>query len=157
MSDTTFLTRLSPCNFKLLHEMYLDALNRADRNFSIIRDSNYQYIIDAAISCWNEYEPVAKDCESVGVDSSWNKRSFQGLDLYAVDAVSVNSENEILAIEWDTGLKVIRNEILESKALVMESRGTEDAIKKRDIDIISVDGSLASRIRKNNEEDITQI
>src|SRR5919199_2733501 len=157
MSDATFLTHLSPCNFKLLHEMYLDALNRADRNFSIIRDSNYQYIIDAAISCWNEYEPVAKDCESVGVDSSWNKRSFQGLDLYAVDAVSVNSQNEILAAEWDTGLKIIRNEMLESKALFMESRVTESATKKRDIDIISIDGSLASIFSQNNEADIKQI
>ncbi|HYY49325.1 MAG TPA: DNA double-strand break repair nuclease NurA [Nitrososphaeraceae archaeon] len=137
--------------------MYLDALNRADQNFSIIRDSNYQYIIDAAISCWNDYEPVAKDCESVGVDSSWNKRSFQGLDLYAVDAVSVNSKNEILAAEWDTGLKIIRNEMLESKALLMESRVTESATKKRDIDIISIDGSLASRFSQNNEADIKQI
>lgn len=155
--DATFLTHLSPYCFQLLHEIYLDAINRADRNFSIIRDSNYQYIMDAAMSCWNDYEPIAKDCVSVGVDSSWNKRSFQGLDLYAVDAVSVTSENEILAIEWDTGLKIIRNEMLESKALFMESKVTENATKKRDIDIISVDGSLASRFRQNNEPDIMQI
>ena len=113
--------------------------------------------MDAAMSCWHGYEPTPKNCESIGVDSSWNKRSFQGLDLYAVDALAVNSENEILAAEWDTGLNIIRNEMLESKALFMESIVTENATKKRDIDIISVDGSLASRIRKNNEEDITQI
>jgi len=141
----------------LLHAIYLDAIDRAERNVSIIRDSNYQYIIDAAVSCWNDYEPTAKDCESVGVDSSWNKRSFQGLDLYAVDALSVNSENEILAVEWDTGLKIIRNEMLESKALFMESRVTENATKKRDIDIISIDGSLASRFSQNNEADIMLI
>jgi NurA-like 5'-3' nuclease len=109
------------------------------------------------MSCWNGYEPIAKDCESVGVDSSWNKRSFQGLDLYAVDALSVNSENEILAIEWDTGLKIIRDEMLESEALFMESNVTENATKKRDIDIISIDGSLASRFRQNNEACIMQI
>ena len=141
----------------MLHAIYLDAIDRAARNVSIIRDSNYQYIVDAATSCWNDYEPTAKDCESVGVDSSWNKRSFQGLDLYAVDALSVNSENEILAVEWDTGLNIIQNEMLESKALVMESRVTENATMKRDIDIISIDGSLASRFRQNNEADIIQI
>ena len=155
--DATFLTQLSPYCFQLLHAIYLDAIDRAESNVSIIRDSNYQYIIDAALSCWNDYEPTAKDCESVGVDSSWNKRSFQGLDLYAVDALSVNSENEILAVEWDTGLKIIRNETLESKALFMESRVTENATKKRDIDIISIDGSLASRFSQNNEADIMQI
>jgi DNA double-strand break repair nuclease NurA len=155
--DATFLTRLPPYCFELLHAIYLDAIDRAERNVSIIRDSNYQYIIDAAMSCWNDYEPAAKGCESVGVDSSWNKRSFQGLDLYAVDALSVNSENETLAVEWDTGLKIIRNEMLESKALSMESRVTENATKKRDIDIISIDGSLASRFRQNNEADIMQI
>ena len=141
----------------MLHAIYLDAIDRAESNVSIIRDSNYQYIIDAAVSCWNDYEPTAKDCESVGVDSSWNKRSFQGLYLYAVDALSVNSENEILALEWDTGLKIIRNETLESKALFMESRVTENATKKRDIDIISIDGSLASRLSQNSEADIMQI
>jgi NurA-like 5'-3' nuclease len=141
----------------LLNEIFLDVIERAERNLSIIRDSNYQYIMDAAMPCWHGYEPTAKNCESVGVDSSWNKRSFQGLDLYVVNALAVNSENEILAVEWDTGLNIIRNEMLESKALFMESIVTENATKKRDIDIISVDGSLASRIRKNNEEDITQI
>jgi NurA domain len=140
----------------LLHAIYLDAIDRIENNVSSVMDSNYHNIIDAALSCWNDYEPIPKTCESVGVDSSWNKRSFQGLDLYAVDAVSVNSENEILAAQWDTGLRVIRNEMLESKALFMESRVTEIAIKKRDIDIISIDGSLASRFRQNNEEDILQ-
>lgn len=157
MSDTTFLTHLFPYYFQLLHQIYLDAIGRAERNVSIIRDSNYQYIIDAATSCWNDYEPLTKDCESVGVDSSWNKRSFQGLDLYAVDALSVNSENEILAVEWDTGLSIIRNEMLESKAIIMESRVTESATKNRDVDIISIDGSLAYRFSQNNEADIMQI
>ena len=120
-------------------------------------DSYYHNILDAALSCWSDYQPTPKTCESVGVDSSWNKRSFQGLDLYAVDAVSVNSENEILGAQWDTGLRLIRNEMLESKALFMESRVKEIATKKRDIDVISIDGSLASRFRQNNEEDIMQI
>jgi NurA-like 5'-3' nuclease len=120
-------------------------------------DSNYNSILDAAMSCWNDYEPIRKTCESVGVDSSWNKRSFQGLDLYAVDAVSVNSENEILGAQWDTGLTVVRSEILESKALFMESKVAEIATKKRDIDIISIDGSLTSRFHQNNEDDIMQI
>lgn len=141
----------------MLHEIYLDAIERAERNLSIIRDSNYQNIKDAAMSCWQFYEPTAKNCESIGVDSSWNKRSFQGLDLYAVDALAVNSENEILAVEWDTGLNIIRNEMLESKALLMESIVTENATKKGDIDIISIDGSLAARFRQNNEEDIKHI
>jgi NurA domain len=141
----------------LLHAIYLDAIDSVQKNVSSVMDSNYNNILDAALSCWNEYEPIPKACESVGVDSSWNKRSFQGLDLYAIDAISVNSENEILGAQWDTGLRVIRNEMLESKALFMESKVTEIATKKRDIDIISIDGSLTSRFHQNNNDDIMHI
>jgi NurA-like 5'-3' nuclease len=142
----------------LLHAIYLDAIDRVESNVSHVMDSNYHHIIKAALSYWNDYEPAPKECESVGVDSSWNKRSFQGLDLYAVDAVSVNSKNEILGADWDTGLRIIRNEMLELKALFMESRVTDTAIeKKKDVDIISVDGSLASRFINNNPDDIMRI
>jgi NurA-like 5'-3' nuclease len=142
----------------LLHAIYLDAIDRVESNISRVMDSNYHHIIKAALSCWNKYEPAPKECESVGVDSSWNKRSFQGLDLYAVDAVSVNSRNEILGAEWDTGLRIIRNEMLESKAVLMECKVTETAIeKKKDVDIISIDGSLASRFTNNKRDDIIRI
>jgi NurA-like 5'-3' nuclease len=141
----------------LLHAIYLDALGRVEGNMSHVMDSSYQYIVEAALSCWNDYEPTPKECESVGVDSSWNKRSFQGLDLYVVDAVSVDSKNEILGVEWDTGLRIIRSEMLESKALFMESRVTETAIEKKDVDIISIDGSLASRFINNKPDDIMRI
>jgi NurA-like 5'-3' nuclease len=120
-------------------------------------DSNYNQIIKAALSCWNDYEPASKECESVGVDSSWNKRSFQGLDLYAVDAVAVNSKNEILGTEWDTGLRIVRKEMLESKALFMESKVTATALESNDVDIISIDGSLASRFIKNKPDNMMQI
>jgi NurA-like 5'-3' nuclease len=141
----------------LLHAIYLDALGRVEGNMSHVMDSSYQYIVEAALSCWNDYEPAPKECESVGVDSSWNKRSFQGLDLYVVDAVSVDSKNEIVGAEWDTGLRIIRSEMLESKALFMESRVTETAIEKKDVDIISIDGSLASRFINNKPDDIMRI
>jgi NurA-like 5'-3' nuclease len=141
----------------LLHAIYLDALGRVEGNMSHVMDSSYQYIVEAALSCWNDYEPAPKECESVGVDSSWNKRSFQGLDLYVVDAVSVDSKNEIVGAEWDTGLRIIRSEMLESKALFMESRVTETAIEKNDVDIISIDGSLASRFINNKPDDIMRI
>ena len=141
----------------MLRAIYLDAIDGVQNNVSSVMDSNYNNILDAALSCWNEYEPIPETCESVGVDSSWNKRSFQGLDLYAIDAISVNSENEILGTQWDTGLRVIRNEMLEAKALFMESKVTEIATKKRDIDIISIDGSLTSRFHQNNNDDIMQI
>ncbi|MFL6405343.1 MAG: DNA double-strand break repair nuclease NurA [Nitrososphaeraceae archaeon] len=141
----------------MLHAIYLDALDRVEGNMSHVMDSSYQYIVEAALSCWNDYEPAPKECESVGVDSSWNKRSFQGLDLYVVDAVSVDSKNEIVGAEWDTGLRIIRSEMLESKALFMESRVTETAIEKKDVDIISIDGSLASRFINNKPDDIMRI
>ena len=70
---------------------------------------------------------------------------------------SLSSPPFIVGAEWDTGLRIIRSEVLESKALFMESRVTETAIEKKDVDIISIDGSLASRFINNKPDDIMRI
>jgi hypothetical protein len=134
----------------LLNEVFLDALKNRDAKISRVKDSNFEKILSEASSCWVPYEPTPEKCESAGVDSSWNKRAFQGLHLYVVDAVAVTSSNKILAAEWDQDIAgSARAEFLESKAMAMEASVAQ---KAAGMDIVCVDGSLISRLLKSAAE-----
>jgi NurA-like 5'-3' nuclease len=135
----------------LLNEVFLDALKNRDAKISRVKDSNFERILSEASSRWVPYEPSPEKCESAGVDSSWNKRAFQGLHLYVVDAVAVTSSNKILAAEWDHDIaSSARADFLESKAMAMEASVAQKAAGK--VDIVCVDGSLVSRLLKSTAE-----
>jgi hypothetical protein len=135
----------------LLNEVFLDALKNRDAKISKVKNSNFAKILSEASSRWVPYEPSPEKCESAGVDSSWNKRAFQGLHLYVVDAVAVTSANRILAAEWDQDItSSARAEFLESKAMAMEASVVQKAAGK--VDIVCVDGSLVSRLLKSAPE-----
>src|SRR5919106_5991238 len=107
---------------KLLKEVFLGALRNKDVKISKIKDSNFHKILAEASSRWISYESVPEICESVGIDSSWNKRPFQGLQLYVIDAVAGISPNKILSMEWEEDIVgSARNELLESRAMTMEA------------------------------------
>jgi hypothetical protein len=135
----------------LLNEVFLDALKNRDAKISKVKDSNFAKILSEASSRWVPYEPSPEKCESAGVDSSWNKRAFQGLHLYVVDAVAVTSANKILAAEWDHDIAgSARAEFLESKAMAMEASVAQKTADR--VDIVCVDGSLVSRLLKSTAE-----
>lgn len=130
----------------MLKEIYLDALRNREAKVARVKDGNYQSIISAASARWIPYEPAQTKCESAGIDSSWNKRAFQGLNLYVVDAVAVTSRNKVLAAEYEDEIAdSARRDSLESKAMLMESLVAQKAAEKREADVICVDGSLVSR------------
>ena len=132
----------------MLNEVFLDALKNSDAKISKVKDSSYASIMSEALSRWVPYEPSPEKCESAGIDSSWNKRAFQGLHLYVVDAVAVTSANRILAAEWDNDIAgSARAEFLESKAMAMEASVAQKAADS--VDIVCVDGSLVSRLLKS--------
>ena len=135
----------------MLNEVFLDAIKNRDTKISKVKDSNFDKILSEASSRWVPYEPSATKCESAGVDSSWNKRAFQGLHLYVVDAVAVTSTNKILATEWDHDITgSARADFLESKAMAMEASAAQKAADK--VDIICIDGSLISRLSNSSTE-----
>ena len=130
----------------MLKEVYLDALRNMEKKVSKIKDANHQKIISEASSRWIAYEPAQKKCESAGVDSSWNKRAFQGLNLYVIDAVAVTSANKILATQFEVELAdSARRDSLESKAMTMEASVAQKAAEKKEVDVICIDGSLVAR------------
>jgi hypothetical protein len=130
----------------LLKEVYLDALRNREKKVSKIKDANHERIVSEASSRWIPYTPTQVRCESAGVDSSWNKRAFQGLNLYVIDAVAVTSANKLLAIEFEDELAdSARRDSLESKAMMMEASVAQKAAEKQETDVICIDGSLAAR------------
>ena len=140
----------------MLKEVFLGALRDKDVKISKIKDSNFHKILAEASSRWISYEPVPEICESVGIDSSWNRRPFQGLQLYVVDAVAVTSTNRILSMEWEEDIvSTARSELLESRAMTMEASLAQNSTGKADS--ICIDGSLVSRLMKSRPEAATEI
>jgi DNA double-strand break repair nuclease NurA len=140
----------------LLKEVFLDALRDKDVKISKVKDSNFHKILAEASSRWISYEFMPEICQSVGIDSSWNKRAFQGLQLYVIDAVAVTSANRILASEWEQDIAgSARSELLESRAMVMEASVAQQVACKSDT--ICVDGSLVSRLTKSRPEAALEI
>ena len=135
----------------MLNQVFIDALKNRDAKISKVEDSNFSTILSEASSRWVPYDPSPEKCESAGVDSSWNKRAFQGLYLYAVDAVAVTSANKILAAEWDHDIAgSARSDFLELRAMSMEASVARKAAGKTDI--VCIDGSLLSRLIKETPE-----
>jgi hypothetical protein len=139
----------------VFNEIVLDAIRNRESKLARLKDANHDSIIVEAKSRWMAYEPVLQDCVSAGVDSSWNKRSLQGFDLYAIAAVAVTSTNEILAKEWENDLGgggSARAEQLESKAMEMESLVAQKAQSSGRADIVCIDGSLVSRLVRSTPD-----
>jgi hypothetical protein len=111
--------------------------------------------LSEASSRWIKYHPSSRIGISVGVDSSWNKRSFQGFDLYVVDAIAVTSDNTILERRWNDDIGMTNEEQLKYKAMSMEAMVADHSADLADI--VSVDGSLISRFVKYRREIIFEI
>jgi hypothetical protein len=132
----------------LLKEVFLDALKAREAKITKVRDSCFDVILSEASSRWVPFDPSPEKCVSAGIDSSWNKRAFQGLYLYAVDAVAVTSTNNILAAEWDYDIVgSARTDFLESRAMDMEASVAQKVAGS--VDLVCIDGSLLSRLLRS--------
>ena len=132
----------------MFNEILLDAIRSRESKLAKLKDASHDNIVIEAKSRWTVYDPSPKECKSAGIDSSWNKRAFQGLDLYAIAAVAVSSTNEILAKEWDNDIAgSARSEQMETKAMAMEASLAQKADEDPDkANVICIDGSLVSRL-----------
>ncbi|HVX01960.1 MAG TPA: DNA double-strand break repair nuclease NurA [Nitrososphaera sp.] len=132
----------------MFNDILLDAIRNREAKLAGIKDVNYDRIMAQAKSQWADYEPRPAKCKSAGIDSSWNKRGFQGLDLYAIAAVAVTSANGLVAREWESSITgVARAENLDVRAMAMEARMAQQAVKDPTVDITCVDGSIVARAR----------
>lgn len=123
----------------MLYEVYLDAIRNRTKIIQV-KDNCQDKILSEASSWWIKYQSSPRIGISVGVDSSWNKRSYQGFDLYVVDAIAVTSDNTILERRWNDDMGVTNEEQLKYKAMSMEAIVADHSAELADI--ISVANSI---------------
>jgi hypothetical protein len=132
----------------LLSELYLDVIQNKKEKISLIHDEFFGDVVKEASRRWLDYAPTKKEVLSIGVDSSWNKRSYQGIDLFVTDCVAVTSFNKVLRSRWNYGINTIGGDSLSSEAMTMEidlalSLLEEEKEKPR---LICIDGSIISNL-----------
>lgn len=141
----------------MLSDLYLDAIKNKEKKLSLIHGESFSDILKIASSRWVEYIPEKRDTYSVGIDSSWNKKSYQGIDLFVIDSVAVTSFNQILSTRWNYGVSTVSGASLSSEAMIMEidlsSLVTVDMDEKPDI--LCVDGSIISNMLHNKSSHYT--
>ena len=125
----------------MLNTVFKDALINREKTLSILKGPDYEKIIQKAKENWIDYEPQKKDVISAGIDSSFNSTKFQGAELWAVTAVSIKSDGEIIADLHDFGLDT--NPVLASLASKMEIDACNMSIDNADL--VLMDGSLYSQ------------
>ncbi len=135
----------------MLSDLYLDAIKNKEKKLSLIHDDSFPDILKMASSRWVEYSPEKRGTFSVGIDSSWNKKSYQGIDLFVIDSVAVTSFNQILYTRWNYGVNTVTGDSLSSEAMIMEIDLSLLVVVDMDKkpDILCIDGSIISNMLHN--------
>jgi hypothetical protein len=125
----------------VLNSVLKDAIKKRDETLSILKGPKFEQIIKQAKSNWIDFSPTKQDVTAAGIDSSFNSTKFQGAELWAVTAVSVKSDGEILVDLHEHGLD--SNPELASLASKMEIDACKESIDSTDL--VLMDGSLYSQ------------
>jgi len=125
----------------MLNSVLKDAIKKRDETLSILKGPKFEQIVKQAKSNWIDFSPTKQDVAAAGIDSSFNSTKFQGAELWAVTAVSVKSDGEILVDLHEHGLD--SNPELASLASRMEIDACQESVDKADL--VLMDGSLYSQ------------
>ena len=125
----------------MLNSVLKDAIKKRDETLSILKGPKFEQIIKQAKANWIDFSPTKQDVVAAGIDSSFNSTKFQGAELWAVTAVSVKSDGEILVDLHEHGLN--SNPELASLASKMEIHACEESVDEADL--VLMDGSLYSQ------------
>jgi len=125
----------------MLNSVLKDAIKKRDETLSILKGPKFEQIVKEAKSNWIDFSPTKQDVIAAGIDSSFNSTKFQGAELWAVTAVSVKSDGEILVDLHEHGLD--SNPELASLASRMEINACQESVDMADL--VLMDGSLYSQ------------
>ena len=125
----------------MLNTVLKDAIKNREKTLSILKGPDYEKILKKAKENWIDYLPEKKEVISAGIDSSFNSTKFQGAELWAVTAVSIKSDGEIVADLHEFGLDT--NPELASLASKMEIDACNMSVDEADL--VLMDGSLYSQ------------
>ena len=136
----------------MLNSVFKEAIQNREKTLSILKGPKYEKIIQKAKENWVEYKPQKQEVVSAGIDSSFNSTKFQGAELWAVTAVSIKSNGEIIADLHDFGLDTSPE--LASMASKMEIEACNMSIDNADL--VLMDGSLYSQFM-TRQASLTQL
>ena len=125
----------------MLNSVLKDAIKKRDETLSILKGPKFEQIVKEAKSNWVDFSPTKQDVAAAGIDSSFNSTKFQGAELWAVTAVFVKSDGEIIVDLHEHGLD--SNPELASLASRMEIDACQESVDKADL--VLMDGSLYSQ------------
>lgn len=126
----------------MLNSVFKDAIKRREKTLEILKGPKFNQIIEEAKGNWIEYSPQKEDSVTAGIDSSFNSTKFQGAEMWAVTAVSVKSNGEIISDLHDFGLGYPGSDI-STIASKMELHACEQSVDV--VDLVLMDGSLYSQ------------
>ena len=126
----------------MLNSVFKDAIKRREKTLEILKGPKFEQIKEEAKSKWVEYRPIKDEVTVSGIDSSFNSIKFQGAEMWAVTAVSIKSNGEIISDLHDFGLGYTDSDI-SSMASKMEIQACEQSIDVTDL--VLMDGSLYSQ------------
>jgi len=125
----------------MLNSVLKDAIKKRDETLSILKGPKFEQIVKEAKLNWIDFSTTKQDVIYAGIDSSFNSTKFQGAELWAVTAVSVKSDGEILVDLHEHGID--SNPELASLASRMEIDACQESVDKADL--VLMDGSLYSQ------------
>lgn len=126
----------------MLNSVFRDAIKRREKTLEILRGPKFEQIKEKAKENWVEYRPIKNEVTVAGIDSSFNSIKFQGAEMWAVTAVSIKSDGEIISDIHDFGLGYTDTDI-SSMASKMEIKACEQSVDVTDL--VLMDGSLYSQ------------
>jgi hypothetical protein len=126
----------------MLNSVFKDAIKRREKTLEILNGPKFEQIKEEAKANWIEYRPIKDEVSIAGIDSSFNSVKFQGAEMWAVTAVSIKSNGEIISDLHDFGLGFTDSDI-SSMASKMEIQACEQSVDVTDL--VLMDGSLYSQ------------
>ena len=131
----------------MLNSVLKDAIKKRDETLSILKGPTFEKVIRQAKSNWIDFSPTKQDVTAAGIDSSFNNTKFQGAELWAVTAVSVKSDGEILVDLHEHGLDSSKD--IASLASKMEVDACIESVDKTEL--VLMDGSIHSHFLKRQK------
>jgi hypothetical protein len=137
----------------MLPDLFLDAIRNKQTKISSLHGDGFRDLLEIASNNWTNFRPIGNSAFTIGVDSSWNKKSFQGIDFFVIDCIAIGPHNDISRSKskWDYGVGNIGGDSLSLRAMQMEIDVAKLILDQKP-DVICVDGSIISNLvhNKNN-------
>lgn len=138
----------------MLNSVFKEAIKRREKTLEVLKGPKFEQIREEAKQNWVEYSPIKEDVITAGIDSSFNSTKFQGAEMWAVTAVSVKTDGEIISDLHDFGLGYPKSDI-SSIASSMEMKACEQTVDA--VDLVLMDGSLYSQFMTRQSQLISSV